>query len=316
MTIDKNVEAALVAGAHKELAYLEQFGQPLLPFRRWRREGYQYQEQSPSSHVENLNRYLLTASSLVPRNPVLSHFCIRHPDVQQGNIILSKSADSDWKIISLIDWQRTPILPLFTIAGVPHSLENYDDPVSQSMTYPSLPEDFDEYDENKRARAEEMYRRRLVHYHYLTNMEKYNEPHYAVETDSMYVLRRRLFYQSSEWWRGETLDLKTSLIRAMEKWEALTGGGVPCPLVFDADEVQETIELNELQTRMDGIMKKLRDALGMGVEGWVPIQNYEGVMACSKEMKTNALDGVDTAKEREETMNNWPFDDMDEEKYM
>jgi hypothetical protein len=43
ITVDESAEAALVAAARKELAYLEQFGQPLLPFRRERRDGYQYQ---------------------------------------------------------------------------------------------------------------------------------------------------------------------------------------------------------------------------------------------------------------------------------
>jgi hypothetical protein len=33
-TIDENAEAGLVAAARKELAYLEQFGRPLLPFQR------------------------------------------------------------------------------------------------------------------------------------------------------------------------------------------------------------------------------------------------------------------------------------------
>ena len=46
-TVDESAEAA----ARKELAYPEQFGQPLLPFRRERRDSYQYQEQSPSAHI-------------------------------------------------------------------------------------------------------------------------------------------------------------------------------------------------------------------------------------------------------------------------
>ena len=74
-----SAEASLEAPALKELAYLEQFGQPLLPFRRERRPGYKYQKQLPSDHL-NLNRYLLIAPSLVPTNPRLRQFCIRHPD--------------------------------------------------------------------------------------------------------------------------------------------------------------------------------------------------------------------------------------------
>ena len=39
-SIDENAEAALVAAARKELAYLKQFDRPLLPFQRERREAY------------------------------------------------------------------------------------------------------------------------------------------------------------------------------------------------------------------------------------------------------------------------------------
>ena len=245
-------------------------------------------------------------------------FCIRHPDTQHGNIIVSRSADSDWQIIGLIDWQHTPILPLFAIAGVPQRLQNYDDPVSQSMTYPSLPEDFDELDENERAGAEEVYLRRLGHYHYLMNTEEYNYLHYVVETDDMYVLRRRLFIQTSEPWEGETLDLKIALIRAMEKWKALTGGNVPCPLVFDVDDVQETIELNAIQERAVETTAKCQDLIGLGPEGWVPVWYYEEAVARNNQMKNMALSGAaaDSLQVYEEIMSHWPFDDMDEEKYM
>ncbi|KAG5730407.1 hypothetical protein E4T56_gene17016 [Termitomyces sp. T112] len=76
----KSAEAVLVAAARKELAHLEQFGRPLLPFQRERREAYGREEQLPSDHIKNLERYLLIASSLVPKNSALHHFRIRHPD--------------------------------------------------------------------------------------------------------------------------------------------------------------------------------------------------------------------------------------------
>jgi hypothetical protein len=113
ITIDQSAEAVLLRAPHKELAYLKEFGQPLLPFQCVRREGYQYEEQSPSDHVENLGRYLLIAPSLIPGNPALSRFCIRHSDLQQSNINISRSPDSNWQITSLIDWQHASILPLF-----------------------------------------------------------------------------------------------------------------------------------------------------------------------------------------------------------
>jgi hypothetical protein len=140
------------------MAYLEQFGQPLLPFQRMKREAYQHQEQSPSDHIENLHRYLLIASSIVPKDPTLSHFCIRHPDLHFGNIVVLRSPDSSWQIVSLLDWQNASILPAFLTAGIPYRLQNYNDPISDNMVLPSLPENLDDLDENKQRRAKELYR--------------------------------------------------------------------------------------------------------------------------------------------------------------
>ena len=47
------------------------------------------------------------------------------------------------------------------------------------MTSPSLPEKLDDLDETQRSKEMELYRRRLVHYHYVKNTEEYNELHYA-----------------------------------------------------------------------------------------------------------------------------------------
>jgi hypothetical protein len=319
ITIDESAEAVLVAAARKELAYLEQFGQPLLPFRRERRDGYQYKEQSPSAHIENLKRYLLIASSLVPSDPALSHFCIRHPDLQQSNIIVQKkSSNSGWQIVSLLDWQHASILPRFLISGVPQRLQNHDDPVSRSMTLPSLPENFDELEETERTAAEEVYRSRLVHYHYVTNTKEYNKPHYDALTDHTCVLRTRLFDHASNPWEGETLELKVALIRAAtEKWVTLTGGGVPCPVVFDAEDVRKTMELNKVQGKADNVFEVWQNMLGLGPEGWIPTtQDYEQTVAFCKQMKEEALMEATTEEERAETMVHWPWDDMNEEKYM
>jgi hypothetical protein len=134
--IDERTEAAVVAAARKELAYLKQFDQPLLPFCRERRAGYQYKEQSPSDHIKNLECYLLISSSVVPRDPDPHCFCIRHSDLRQSSIIVRQSPNSGWQVISLLDWQHASILPLFLLAGIPLHLQNYDDPISQSMTPP------------------------------------------------------------------------------------------------------------------------------------------------------------------------------------
>ncbi|KAJ6578076.1 protein kinase subdomain-containing protein PKL CAK Fmp29 [Mycena capillaripes] len=314
IAIDESVEAALVRGAHKELAYLEQFGQPLLPFQRKRREGYQYQEQSPSDHIENLARYLRIASSLVPKDPALCHFRIRHPDLQHNNIVVSRSPDSNWQVVGLLDWQHASILPPFLFAGIPESFQNYDDPISRSMTRPSLPENFDDLDEIEKNRVEELYLCRVVHYHYVKNTGECNKLHYAALKDPMGMLRRRLFYLASNPWEGETLALKVALIDATERWATLTGGGAPCPVVFDAKDVSETMELDEVQRDSDENLKRFENMIGW--KDWVPPENYEETMTRVKQLKEAVFAAADSEEVRAEITANWPWDDMDEEKYM
>jgi len=56
----------------------------------------------------------------------------------------------------------------------------------------------------------------------------------------------------------------------------------------------------------------------VGSEGWVPTQHYrdEEAVALSKQMKEAALVEARSAEERAEIMGHWPWDDMDEGKYM
>jgi serine/threonine protein kinase len=138
---DTDPVAALQAGAKKEIAYLTRFGQPLHPFRRLRREIYNYQKQLPSEHLDNLEKYLRVAPFLIPDgNKTLSRPTLRHADVQPNNVFIS----DDLGITSLIDWQHCSILPLFLQCAIPNSFQNYGDAVSESLERPELPSHSDE----------------------------------------------------------------------------------------------------------------------------------------------------------------------------
>ncbi|KAG6850737.1 hypothetical protein H0H93_009360 [Arthromyces matolae] len=311
-----SAEAALEAAAQKEIAYLKHFGQPLLPLRRERRPSYKYQQQQPSDHVENLERYLSITSSLVPRDVALSRFYLRHPDLQPNNIFVSWSPGSDCKIVSLFDWQHTSILPMFLLAGIPRHLQNHADGGSQSMTPPSRPDNLNVMGKAQRDREEYRYRCRLVHYHYVTSTKDCNPLHHAAFTERLYVLRSRLFLCAGGPWEGETSDLKASLIQAANNWEELTGGGEPCPFKFNAQDLTETAVLNQELSKATRGFEFLQSMGGIGEEGWVPVQDYEGAVAFLKKCKEEALSGAQSVNEREEIMVHWPWDDMHEELYM
>lgn len=237
--------------------------------------------------------------------------------MQQSNIVVRKSSVSGWQVVSLLDWQHASILPLCLLAGVPQRLQNHDDAVSQSMMPPLLPDNFEELDGSERTEAEDVHSRRLVHYHYVRNTEEYNKPHYNAMTDDMCVLRTRLFDHASKPWEGETLELKVALISATESWETLTNNkGAPCPVMFDPEDVRETMALDEAQRKGDQLLEMWQNMLSVGEEGWVPVQHYDEVLANCKQTKENVMAEVTEEEGRAELMAHWPWDDMDEEKYM
>jgi hypothetical protein len=287
-----------------------------LPFRRARRDIYEYREQPPSDHIEILDHYLRIASSLVPRDPALSHFRIRHPDFQPSNIIVSISPDSILNVVGIIDWQHTSILPLFLLAGIPQQLQNHNDTGWEYMTRPSLPENLGDFDENRQNMEMELYRRRLVHYHYVKNTEEYNERHYTALTESMGMFRRRLFCYAGYPWEGESLELKVALIQATKEWKTLTEEATPCPVVFDPDDVRKTLHMDEEQRQVDDSLEAFEDVIGHGPEGWVPVEYYEEAMACSRKMKEAVLARIESEEERVQIAAHWPLDDMDEKEYM
>ncbi len=316
-TIDENAKAALVAAARKELAYLEKFGRPLLPFQRERREAYEYKEQLPSDHIKNLERYLLIASSLVPKNPALHHFRMRHPDLQPSNVIVSRLSDSNQlKIVGLLDWQHASILPMFLLPGIPGRLQNYDDPVSQALIPPSLPANMDELDQSEQSQAMGLYHRRLVHFHYVKNTEQYNKLHHDTFSDPECMFIYRLFDQAGAPWEGETHALKTTLIEATEIWGRLMGEGVPCPVAFEPEDLRKTKELSAKLQVADENFEVCRGSIGFGGETWVPNEHYEMAMALAELIKLRLLKKIPEEEVRAKIQTNWFLDDMDEEDYM
>ncbi|KAI5887013.1 kinase-like protein [Schizophyllum commune H4-8] len=308
-----SAEETLARAAHKEIAYLKRFGQPRLPMRREMRPSYKFQPQSPLEHIAYLERYLSITSSLVPKDPALSRFCIRHPDLHPNNIFVERSP-AGYKVVSLFDWQHASILPMFLLAGVPQRLQNYGDGVSLStMSAPSRPDNADEMTSGQ----EYNFRRRLVHYHYVANTEKCNPLHYTAFNDPLYALRGRLFQFAGAPWEGESSDLKIALIEAMETWEELAGKGVSCPIQFDEEDLRKTEVLEkELGEACRGF-ELFQSFAGIGEEGWVPSDDqYEFARDLIKRFKEDALADCQSEEERNEVMNHWPWDDMDEDEYM
>jgi hypothetical protein len=76
----------------------------------------------------------------------------------------------------------------------------------------------------------------------------------------------------------------------MQNWEMLTGGCVPCPLVFDPNDVHKTRELDKEQREADKTLETCWALIGYRPEGWVPVEYYEEAMAHTNQLKEYELE--------------------------
>ena len=303
----------LTAGAKKEMAYLKAFGRPLHPFRRIRRETFECQKQLPLPYLDVLDQYLRIAPFLIPRNnETLVRPTIRHPDLQPNNIFV----DKDFNIISLIDWQHCSILPLFLQCGLPDSLQNFNDRVSQSLETPQLPPDTDSMSEDEQIEQIEVFRKRQLHYFYVSETAKKNKLHFDALTNDFSAARRRLYEQSSNPWEGDTVTLKSGLIHMANKWHQVVGNSDPCPVSFTPDEEDECLRLEADQRDADAQMKASKETLGIGPEGWVPCEHYPRDKEAIATMKANMIEEAESELDRTRIREHWVYDDMDEEEYL
>ncbi|KAM5433157.1 hypothetical protein MferCBS31731_007154 [Microsporum ferrugineum] len=310
----KGCLGALTAGAKKEIAYLTKFGQPVQPFQRLRREIYGYEPRSHLDHIVNLKQYLQIASHLVPHDdPALARPIMRHPDLQPNNIFVSDKLE----ITGLIDWQNCSVLPLFLQCGIPNSFQNYGDDVSESMQFPSLPDNFDDLGEMEQFSEVELLRRRQIHYFYVRRTAEMNTEHYNALMNDVNTLKRKLFHHASDPWDGDDITLKADLIHLRKHWPKLTGGsGTPCPITYSDDEATTCVQLDQAQVEADEQLQACREAIGVGTEGWVPRELYEEVKQREQKLKSDAFDAAETDEERAKIREHWIFDDFCEEEYM
>ena len=232
----------LVAGARKELAYLDQFGSPRAPYKGLRRDCYYNEKQEPSDHAKNLDRYLLLAPSLVPDNDSLTTFCLRHPDLNINNFRVSRDS-SDVQIRSVLDWQHAAVLPLFLHAGMPYDIQNEEDEVSRAMIKPNLPDEFDKLSQEEQKWEKELLRHRLVHYHYILSTATYNRAHHKALVYPFGNFCCRIFNYATAPWKGETIELLWALIEIVLDRERFSKDGAPCPVVFTPNEIDAAIKL-------------------------------------------------------------------------
>ncbi|KAF2637982.1 hypothetical protein P280DRAFT_87200 [Massarina eburnea CBS 473.64] len=250
--------ATVIAGAKKDIAYLTKFGQPLHSFQHLRGETYDYQIQQPSRHLEDLSKYLQVSPCLAPNadNDTLIRSTLRHPDLQPNNAFVS----DELEITGQIDWQHSAVLPPSLQCGIPNSLQNYSDSVSELLILPTIPPNFDELSEKEQLEQVMLLRKRQLHFSHIAATENLNPTHCSALAQDFDVLKRILFERSSDPREGDNVTLKVNLVELTKRWSNLDTVGVgengnasppPCPIFFTEEEVSERLRLHAEQVDAD-----------------------------------------------------------------
>ncbi|PYI04636.1 phosphotransferase family protein [Aspergillus sclerotiicarbonarius CBS 121057] len=235
------------------------------------------------------------------RNPWITDY-----PIPPNNIFVSDDLD----IVGLIDWQHASVLPLFLAAGIPKSFQNYDDPESLDFRPPPRP-DLNDMDEEETADALDDFRRRHTHFFYLAVTQRFNEPHFRAMDQATNMLTRRIFNHAGDPWEGNNISLQADLVLITKSWHEYSTG--PCPISFSTTKADCIMHLQDMQEEVDLQLKQIRNAIGIGVDGWTPPEEYTAACARARQMKVDGLASLDTDHEREMTNRHWPFDGHNED---
>jgi hypothetical protein len=261
-----------------------------------------------------LEKFLQIAPQLIPRDNVSLHRpVIRHPDLQPNNIFVSDTLETT----GLIDWQHSTALPYFLQCGIPQSLQNYGDEISESLQTPTLPIDFKDMEEMQQYHEAELFRRRQLHYLYVKLTAETNPMHYEALAYDFSILRRRLHDHSTEPWEGDNVTLKADLVNVSSKWAQITSDVRECcPISFSDTESAECLRLERAQSEADEQFQACQDVIGVRAEGWVPVDQYDEAKRRERTLRADALDAAETDQERATIQKHWIFDNFYEDEYL
>ena len=103
----------------------------------------------------------------------------------------------------------------------------------------------------------------------------------------------------------------------MENWTDIASedGNVSCPISFEEDEVSESMRLHGKQVEADEQLQVCREGVGVGSEGWVPMEMYDEAKERERNLKTDAIEAAESEEGREKLIDHWIFGDEDEGEY-
>ncbi|KAM5445163.1 hypothetical protein MaudCBS49596_007799 [Microsporum audouinii] len=262
-------------------------------------------QPTPKKKLTALESYAQILKHILPREACLAAGCLWHNDLHYENIFIDP--DKPTKVVGIIDWQSTQIAPLIDHFLDPSFL-GYEGPdVGDDLQRPTLRDDINSLDQNKRAAAIKDFYNTCVMVGWRMLVRANNPDQYAAirfqqsKAGEILGLSKNLFILGEAHFRALVLDLKN-------EWAEL---GKEFPLKVSKAEIEEIeadVEAADLGIEvMNGIVERMGDL--WPDKGLIEHENYEAAMAMLRDIKRELMElVVHSAADRKAFETFWPFD--------
>lgn len=157
---------------------------------------------SPQEHIQLLNKYLDSVSTLIPDNPDLTRPTIYHPDLHDGNIFIHEG-----RISSIIDWQSIWAAPLILQARAPRLIDYHGE------IKLSLPENFEQLNQDEKDHTRDQVSRSIQMLIYEEKTAKTNPLLSEAFTQPFGKTLSQLVSFAGNSWDDDIIPLRECLIR-------------------------------------------------------------------------------------------------------
>ncbi|KAI2038307.1 Phosphotransferase enzyme [Ophidiomyces ophidiicola] len=274
--------------ANREMDWIRRFAKPRNVSDPLRQSTSQ---ESPSSHIHLLEKYLKILPDIIPSGNELSRATLWHSDLHLGNIFVENS-----KIVSIIDWQDCMSLPLFVQSKIPKFLRSqgprlFDLPPAAGLT------------ENEKQETFLRYQLSQLQGFYVSKFQYFDSDIFQTLSDPHATIRQQLIDFAGSTWEDDGLFIfKQMMHQVWQNWNELVGDADrPCPIAFSPHD----ISLHEVEKNAWDDYRELFSSLDIPIDGWVHSQDFRAKAETLQNLARETLASADNKDEVRQALNAW-----------
>ncbi|OAL75302.1 hypothetical protein A7D00_0901 [Trichophyton violaceum] len=264
--------------------------------------------------VAALKCSLQSLETFLPEDPALLRGHLWHTDFHHENIHVNPEKPTE--ITGIIDWQSTPITPLFD-QPLDLPFVNYDGPdIGENLEIPVLPDDFQSMQEDEKKKVHKNYMDKSAVVAWRLLLKHKNPAYYRAVLFKHTPIGLTLELSRQVFTIGES-SLRTIYAEMGEDWQEYAPKGsdmnpVPCPFNFSQAEITEIDEDEEATASSTRIATQIQEHLGplYPHKGVIEHENYEEVKKILGEIKQEVIEHLFESTDDIQTFDSqWPYKD-------